>query len=90
MHKHNVVHRDIKPENLFVTESLGVKIGDFGISRSLPESFQGKGCGNTIRVRNYMRKSQISGDTLLRDPKTRDQFISYIKKTVTQNRKKRR
>ena len=37
-----------------------------------------------------MRKSQISGDTLLRDPKTRDQFISYIKKTVTQNRKKRR
>lgn len=37
IHQCNVVHRDIKPANIFVTNDLQVKIGDFGISRSLPE-----------------------------------------------------
>lgn len=37
IHQCNVVHRDIKPANIFLTEDLDVKIGDFGISRSLPE-----------------------------------------------------
>ena len=37
IHQCNVVHRDIKPANIFVTNDLQVKIGDFGISRTLPE-----------------------------------------------------
>lgn len=55
IHQCNVVHRDIKPANIFLTEDLDVKIGDFGISRSLPEQLQGKGSGNSLRVRNFIR-----------------------------------
>lgn len=55
IHQCNVVHRDIKPANIFLTEDLDVKIGDFGISRSLPEQLQGKGSCNSMRVRNFIR-----------------------------------
>lgn len=34
-HSHGILHRDVKPSNCFVTEDGRVKIGDFGISRSL-------------------------------------------------------
>ena len=35
IHKKNVIHRDIKPSNIFVTRANVLKIGDFGISKSL-------------------------------------------------------
>lgn len=35
IHKKNVIHRDIKPSNVFVTRANVLKIGDFGISKSL-------------------------------------------------------
>lgn len=57
LHSCNVIHRDIKPANLLLTEDLQVKIGDFGISRSLPENLTGKGSCNSLRVRNFVRKS---------------------------------
>ena len=60
LHQHNVVHRDIKPDNIFITDDLQVKIGDFGISRSLPQNLTGKGSGNSLRVRNYIRRYEIN------------------------------
>lgn len=33
LHNHGVIHRDLKPQNLMLTDSLKVKIVDFGVSR---------------------------------------------------------
>ena len=38
MHFSNIVHRDIKPANILLTSSCTVKICDFGLARSMPES----------------------------------------------------
>lgn len=38
IHQSNVVHRDIKPANVLLTSSCTVKICDFGLARTLPES----------------------------------------------------
>ena len=38
LHQCNIVHRDIKPANVLLTSSCTVKICDFGLARTLPES----------------------------------------------------
>jgi NIMA (never in mitosis gene a)-related kinase 2 len=30
-----VIHRDIKPENVFLDKNLNIKLGDFGLSRTI-------------------------------------------------------
>jgi serine/threonine protein kinase len=52
----NVVHRDIKPENILVDNYCNVKIYDFGLSRTLPESCFGEGSGSTKRIRDSIVK----------------------------------
>lgn len=33
-HSRHILHRDLKPQNLFITNSLVLKIGDFGLARA--------------------------------------------------------
>lgn len=37
-HSHHIVHSDFKPGNIFVTDSKGTKVFDFGISRAVKPS----------------------------------------------------
>ena len=36
IHSANIVHRDLKPSNILIDSQCGVKICDFGLSRTLP------------------------------------------------------
>jgi mitogen-activated protein kinase 1/3 len=52
VHSGNILHRDIKPSNFLVNKDCQVKMCDFGISRSMPESVTMKGSGNSKRLRD--------------------------------------
>jgi serine/threonine protein kinase len=38
LHFSNVMHRDIKPANILMTSECNVKICDFGLARTMPET----------------------------------------------------
>lgn len=43
IHSANVIHRDLKPSNIFVnTDTLMLKIGDFGVSRVYDATYEHK------------------------------------------------
>ena len=37
IHTANIMHRDIKPQNILIDTDCGIKICDFGLSRSIPK-----------------------------------------------------
>jgi serine/threonine protein kinase len=52
----NVIHRDLKPENILVDDYCNIKICDFGLSWTLPNSCFGEGSGSTKRIRDSIVK----------------------------------
>ena len=60
LHSTGVMHRDIKTANILVDEDCNIKICDFGLSRSTPESCTGKGSGNSKRLRDSILKSKLT------------------------------
>lgn len=45
IHSQNIIHRDLKLGNLFLTNSMSVKIGDFGLATRLGQEKKGTICG---------------------------------------------
>lgn len=59
LHQANVVHRDLKPANILIEEDCSVKICDFGLSRTLPDSITCQGSGNSKRIRDSIVKKNL-------------------------------
>jgi serine/threonine protein kinase len=63
-HKLGVIHRDVKPSNCFVDEQGRIKIGDFGLSKSVGAASNLTRTGSFLGTPLYASSEQIKGEPL--------------------------
>lgn len=77
-----MVHRDIKPENVFLTDSLDIKYGDFGISfvshRYIVNARYEENTPNVAGTRLYMSPESFSEGLNLKQLQKSDVFALGI------------
>lgn len=59
VHSRKVIHRDLKLGNLFLTESMGLKIGDFGLAAQV--FYQGEKKRTVCGTPNYLAPEVLEG-----------------------------
>ena len=91
MHQANVLHRDLKPGNVLINEECEIKICDFGIARTLPESHLGKGSGNTSRLRENIFKRDLKlsrrgmNDAIVKELNEENEQLKDKKRSLSTN-----
>ena len=63
-HRLGVIHRDVKPSNCFVTEDGRVKVGDFGLAKSLSGNVHLTRTGAFLGTPLFASPEQIRNDPL--------------------------
>jgi hypothetical protein len=63
-HHLGVIHRDVKPSNCFVEANGRVKIGDFGLSKSLAQGAHLTRTGSFLGTPLYASPEQVRADTV--------------------------
>lgn len=57
MHKLKMIHRDLKPDNIFLAKNMQIKIGDFGLAKSVNATQ--KKCSRSEQNRNHYKAPEL-------------------------------